>query len=234
MVAIFVILTIVAFITVDSIVQWNEARKRAPAPQPAPGLIPAFAFEAASVPGGVFLDAGHTWVSVDTLGWAQVGMDDFAQRTMGRIDAVELPAGGQEVHRGDPLFTVRQGQRTATFTSPIDGVVHAVNQSLNQYPETMKENPYREGWVCHIKPSHLARNLKQLAIAEEARAWFDREVQRFQEFFAARPIATMAMGQVLQDGGQLSDGVLEFMDDETWDLFTSEFLHRPGSENGGQ
>lgn len=224
MVAIFVILTIVAFIMIDSIVQWNEAKKRAPALAPtASRAVPMLAFEPAA-PAGIFFDAGHTWVSVDTLGWAQVGMDDVTQRLIGRIDAVELPAPGQEVQRGDPLFTVRQGARTATFRSPLDGVVHAVNDNLKRHPEALREDPYRAGWVCHLKPSHLARDLKQLMIAEDVAAWLAGEWRRIQEFFAARPMATAALGHVLQDGGQLADGVLEFMDDETWDQFTQQFL----------
>ncbi|MDW8239038.1 MAG: hypothetical protein RMM98_05435 [Acidobacteriota bacterium] len=226
MVAIFVILTIVAFIMIDSIVQWNEAKKRAPALQSAtPEAVPTFAFEAMA-PAGVFFDAGHTWVNVDRLGWAQVGMDDVTQRLIGRIDAIELPANGQEVHRGDPLFTIRQGARAATFRSPIDGVVHAVNHDLNRSPQVIREDPYRAGWVCHIRPHHLARDLKQLRIAEEAWTWLEGEWRRIQEFFAARPMATAALGHVLQDGGQLADGVLELMDDETWNQFTREFLEQ--------
>jgi len=229
MVAIFVILTIVALITADSIVQWAEAKKaqqaRRPALQPLGSLRPAFAFAGVSVPKGVFVDAGHTWVELNVSGRARVGLDDFVQRAIGRIDAVELPQAGQEIRRGEKLFAIRQGERTAVFTAPIDGEISSVNDTLARHPEAIKTDPYEQGWVCALNPKNLARNLRQLSIAEEALAWLNKEVQKFQAFIAARPFETMALGQVLQDGGQLTDGVLELMDEETWHRFTSEFLH---------
>jgi len=49
-------------------------------------------------------------------------------------------------------------------------------------------------------------------------------------FFAARPLENTALGQVLQDGGLPTGGVLELMDDETWKLFGEEFLRSEDSE----
>jgi glycine cleavage system H lipoate-binding protein len=231
MVAFFVILTIVAFVAVDSVVQWREARKAQPARRPVaqpPGVFsPALAFHGLSAPGGVFLDSGHTWVGLDASGRAHVGMDDFIQRVIGRIDGVELPEVGRQVRRGEKLFAIRQGERTAEFAAPMDGVVRSVNESLARHPEAIKADPYAQGWICALSPKNLASNLKQLSIAEEGRAWLDKEVERFQSFFAGRPVQVMALGHVLQDGGQLTDGVLEFMDDESWSIFTSEFLRGP-------
>ena len=68
------------------------------------------------------------------------------------------------------------------------------------------------------------RNLKKLRIAEEARDWLQEEAERFQDFFAARPLQQTALGTVMQDGGQPTGGVLEWMDDETWRRFNDEFL----------
>jgi len=228
MVAFFVILTIVAFVAVDSVLQWRAAQKAQPARRPVaqqPGVFsPAFAFQGLSTPGGIFLDSGHTWVGLDASGRAHIGMDDFVQRVIGRIDGVELPEIGRQVRRGEKLFAVRQGERKAEFAAPVDGVVRSVNDSLARHPEAIKADPYAQGWICALSPKNLAGNLKQLSIAEEARTWLDGEVERFQRFFAGRPVESMALGHVLQDGGQLTDGVLELMDDESWHIFTSEFL----------
>lgn len=235
MVAILVILTIVAFITVDAIVQWAEARRgrrTVPAGAPEPRVYPelAFAFEGVSVPSGVFLDRGHTWLGLETSGRVHVGMDDLVQRAIGRIDEVELPQEGREVRRGEKLFVVRQGGRRAVFTAPVDGIVGAVNESLNQHLDTIKTDPYRQGWVCALNPKNLARNLGRLSIAEAADAWLDKEIERFREFIASRPIEHMTLGRVLQDGGRPTAGILELMDEETWDRFAREFLRFPAGE----
>jgi len=238
MVALFVILTIVAFIVADSVVQWAETKKKQeagqPTPPPAGYPMPVFAFEGVALPNGVFVDAGHTWVGLDPTGRAHVGLDDFVQRAIGRIDEVELPHVGQEVRRGEKLFAIRQGERTAVFIAPIDGVISSVNDSLARHPEAIKADPYEQGWICGLRPKNLAKNLRRLSIAEEAMDWLNREVQRFREFIAARPIETMALGQVLQDGGQLTDGILQLMDEETWYLFTSKFLGSPAAGRGAE
>jgi len=228
MVALFVILTIVVCVMADSIVQWAKAKKEAGA---APDrLVPAYAFEDVSAPAGVFLDPGHTWMHLTHSGTAHVGVDGFAQKVMGRIDGVELPAVGDEVRRGDKLFAIRQGDRTAVFNAPIDGVVKAVDEALARHPEAINADPYAMGWICSLSPKNLAANLKRLRIAEEAKSWLKSEVERFQEFFAARPLENMALGQVLQDGGQPTGGVLELMDDETWNLFADQFLRADDAE----
>ena len=223
MVALFVILTTVVCVMADSIVQWAKAKKEAGAPAP-DRLVPAYAFEDVSAPAGVFLDPGHTWTHLTHSGTAHVGVDGFAQKLMGRIDGVELPAVGAEVRRGDKLFAIRQGERTAAFNAPIDGVVKAVDEALTRHPEAINADPYAMGWICSLSPKNLAANLRRLRVAEEAKSWLKDEVERFQEFFAARPLKNMALGQVLQDGGQPTGGVLEMMDDETWNLFAEQFL----------
>jgi glycine cleavage system H protein len=235
MVAILVVLAIVAFITADAIVQWAEARRgrmAIPAGAPEPRAYPelGFAFEGVSIPSGLFLDRGHTWVGLETSGKVQVGVDALILRAIGRIDAVELPEAGREVKRGEMLFAVRQGERRAVFTAPVDGVIGAVNESLKEHPEAIKTEPYRQGWVCMLNPSNLARNLSRLSIAEMADAWLNKEMRRFQEFIAARPIEHTTLGQLLQDGGRPTGGILELMDEETWAEFTREFLRFPAAE----
>jgi glycine cleavage system H protein len=180
-----------------------------------------------SAPPDVFLDEGHTWVRVTPSGAARIGIDGFAQELIGRIDDVLLPEVGWEVRRGDMLFTVRQDQHRAAFASPVDGVVEMVDKELNWHPERIQDNPYKDGWVCSLKPKNLAFNLKLLRIADDAKSWLKEEAQKFKEFFAARPLEDRQLGQVLQDGGQLTGGVLEFADDETWKQFNEIFL-RPG------
>jgi len=229
MVALFVILTVVVCIGVDSIIQWRRARKEAREAAGAATSLTAYAFEDLSVPAGVYLDGGHTWVRLETDGDAHVGVDRFAESLLGQVDAVELPEVGREVRRGERLFRLRQGERLADFVAPIDGVVRSVDKSLRRHPEAIKADPYRQGWVCRLAPLNLARNLKRLRIAEEARDWLKAEAARFQDFFASRPLEPTPLGALLQDGGQPAGGVLQWMDDATWHRFNDEFL-RPSQD----
>ena len=154
-----------------------------------------------------------------------MGIDAFAHYAVGAIDELLLPRVGQEFRRGDDLFTLRQGEREATFRAPIDGVVETVNEALSKDLDRVQGDPYREDWLCSLRPRNLARNLRQMLIAEEAIAWLKTEAKRFQEFIFSRPTENTALGIVLQDGGEITSGVLELMDNETWKEFTREFLH---------
>lgn len=224
MVALFVVLTILVCLAADGIVQWRKARLEKESRQLADEIAPAYAFENLQTPADVFLDDGHTWSQVAASGQVDVGVDGFAQKLIGRVDAVDLPEVGKKVRRGDVLFAVRQNNRRAPFASPVDGVVTAVDTDLAWHPELIQSDPYKDGWVCSVEPQNLAQNLKQLRIAEEARDWLKTEVKRFQDFFAARPLENTQLGLVLQDGGQPTGGVLEFMDADTWREFVEDFL----------
>ena len=231
MVALFVILTILVCVAIDGIVQWSKAKKEYASRSLADQLVPAAAFANLSAPSNLFLDSGHTWVEVKPSGATTIGLDGFAQKLIGRIDDVVLPEVGKEIRRGDVLFAVKQDQHRAAFASPVDGVVTSVDKELPWHPEMIQSDPYKEGWVCSLKPRNLAKNLKQLLTADEARAWLKSEAQRFQEFFAAQALENMQLGQVLQDGGRLTGGVLEFADDGTWKQFNEMFL-RPQDKEG--
>ena len=230
MVALFVIVTILLCVGADGIVQWRKAKKERASRNIADQIVPAEAFATVPAPANLFLDGGHTWVEVKPSGAAMIGVDGFAQRLIGRIDDVVLPEVGKEVKRGDVLFAVKQDNHRAAFASPVDGTVIMVDHELPWHPEMIQEDPYREGWVCSVKPKNLARNLKQLVAADEAKAWLKNEAQRFQEFFAAQTLDNMQLGQVLQDGGQLAGGVLEFADDGTWKQFNEMFLRPQDTE----
>jgi len=227
MVALFVIVTILVCVGIDGIVQWRKSQKESATRLLADKLVPAEAFANFSAPANIYLDEGHTWVKVKPSGAIDVGLDSFAQRLIGRIDGVVLPEVGKEIRRGDMLFALRQDEHRAAFASPVDGVVTVVDKELPWHPELIQSDPYKDGWVCSLKPRNLAKNLKQLRTAEEARNWLRDEARRFQEFFAAGPLENMRLGHVMQDGGELAGGVLEFADDETWKKFNEVFLRPP-------
>lgn len=222
MVAIFVVLTIIAFILVDAAVQRSQFQEVAPASKRESAGAVLAAFEDTSLPRGLFLDPGHTWISLLPDGATRVGMDHFAQQAIGRMDAIDLPHAGQEVRQGDDLFAVRQGSRRANFRSPMEGVVQSVNSNL---PESVTAlDPYENGWICTLKPRNLAQTIRRLPLAEEASAWLKTEINRFRDFVSSQAILAPVTGPVLQDGGRVVTGVLELMDDKAWKLFQQGFL----------
>ena len=241
MVVILVVTTIICFILIDLAVQVVEARRG--------GRVGAFASKANAIavgetmrttrapvrsfkesdyriPMGIFYHIGHTWANLLLSGFVKVGMDDFAQRSIGRFDEIELPPIGKEVKQGGKIFTVKQGKRKATFYSPVEGVVGSVNHMLLETPKVIKRDPYIDGWVCAIKPSNLGENIKNLKIAKDAALWLKEEITRFKEVMLKKSLQMVPAYETIQDGGEIVDGLLEFLGDEQWELFNSEFLKK--------
>jgi glycine cleavage system H lipoate-binding protein len=233
MVAILVVFTIILFIAADLVVQWVRARRArlALASQPrAAGvvnlLVPTLQPERFALPGGLFFHHGHTWVNLLFSGQVKVGVDDFIQKLLGRIDAITLPPVGVEVKQGQPFAAIRQGGRTALLSAPVDGVVCAVNSELAKMPGLLKRDPYTRGWLVALRPTNLTANLSRLTVGEGALAWLKGELARLQEFLHVSLTVQRGslVGAAAADGGLVADGLLEHLDNDTWAEFQSKFL----------
>jgi len=222
MVAIFVVMTIVAFLVIDLTYQKIKERKSVAAFSYQTNKIKAIS--AISVPDGLFFHPGHSWASIAQDGMVKVGMDDFTNKLVGDIDSIEVMNLGGEVKQGDPLIVVRQGNRRAEIVAPVDGMVELMNESVANNPGTVKNSPYNEGWVCAVKPTNLVNNLKKLNIAETAKEWARQEIDKLADFFSGASFENKLVGQTLQDGGAPVEGVLSHMSDDAWSKFQDEFL----------
>jgi CheY-like chemotaxis protein len=174
------------------------------------------------LPGGVFISAGHVWANVTVPGLVRVGMDDFTRKMIGRIDGIEFPPKGGQVKKGERLFAVRQGDRTATFKSPITGKIHLVNTDLAQNLTWLEKQPYEKCWICSIKPEQLATELENMKIGEKAALWYQEEIKRVRTLLAPES-GNDHLGGVVEMAS-LVEGQLEEMDERTWEKFAASFL----------
>jgi CheY-like chemotaxis protein len=174
------------------------------------------------LPGGVFISPGHVWASVTAPGMVRLGLDDFARKMIGRIDAIELPAKGALIKRGERLFSIRQGGRVAILNAPISGRVQELNADLPHHLDWLQRRPYEQGWVCSMKPEHLADELGQLKIGEHAAAWYQSEIVRLQQLLGVVHGGEHASTAPVIGG--LAEGQLEEADDATWAKFAQAFL----------
>jgi CheY-like chemotaxis protein len=174
------------------------------------------------LPGGVFISAGHVWANVTVPGLVRAGMDDFARKMIGHIDAIEFPAKGSQVKKGERLFAIRQGERLAIFKSPITGKINSINSELAQNLEWLEKQPYEKGWICSIKPDQLAAELENLKIGEKAATWYQQEIKRVRELLA--PESGNGHFDGVAEMASLVEGQLEEVDARTWEKFAASFL----------
>ncbi|HMN17590.1 MAG: response regulator [Ignavibacteriota bacterium] len=177
-----------------------------------------------SIPGGVFIARNHTWVSMNQEGIAKVGIDDFALKLIGKIDSLELPNLGMTIKAGQPLFTIKQGNRTVTFSSPVSGKVAQINTLLQNNIDALDITPYERNWVCALDAENLDNEIKEMTIGKSAVAFFQDDIEKFKVMFMDLLKSEKKSDEYLEDGlfiGQLGD-----LSDVNWNKIIAEFFVR--------
>ena len=116
-------------------------------------------------PEGLKYSKEHEWVLVegDT---ATIGITEYAQDELGDIVYVELPEIGEKVVKDDPFGAVESVKAVSDVYAPVSGSVVEVNDVLPDNPETINDDPYRDGWMIRVDMSD-EDDLKDLMSADE-------------------------------------------------------------------
>lgn len=221
MVALFVVLMVVAFLTLDlALVARSQAglkgaiaRQREAEGRP-DAIVAGFALAADRS-----YAPHHTWARFRENATARVGIDDFAAHLVGPANAVEMPEPGRVVRAGEPIAVLRRRGREAKVLSPVGGIVVNVNREALEAPSSVTRNPYDGGWLVEIKARDLRTDLRSLVSGETARRFLDESATALHAMFA--PGAAMPAAA---DGGRAVEAIADQMDDETWNRARAQFL----------
>jgi len=99
--------------------------------------------------------AEHEWVAVDG-GRARIGITDFAQDALGDVVYVQLPDVGAAVVAAGSIAEVESTKSVSEIYAPVSGVVVEVNQTLNDAPEQVNQDPYGAGWIFVLELADAA------------------------------------------------------------------------------
>ena len=178
-----------------------------------------------SIPGGVFISNNHTWVSMNQEGIGKIGIDDFAKKLIGRVASIELPNLGMNVKAGQPLFTVKQGNRNITFNSPVSGKVSQINTLLKENLAVLDVTPYERNWICALDTDNIDNEIKGMAIGKSAVALFQDDIEKFKVLMKDILKSEKQKGEYVEEG-QLYIGQLEKLNDVNWQKVVAEFFVR--------
>ena len=116
----------------------------------------------------------HEWARLEEDGTITVGISDFAQESLGDVVFVEVPEVGTTVAAGEEVSVVESVKAASDIYAPVGGEIVAVNEALDEEPETVNAEPYEDGWLFKINPSD-ASELDSLLSAEDYQALCDEE-----------------------------------------------------------
>ncbi len=111
-------------------------------------------------PAAVKYTKDHEWVELSG-DRAKVGITDYAQKQLGDVVYVELPAVGTRLRQGDSFGTIESVKAVSELYSPVSGEVLEANASLKDKPETLNSDPHGT-WIIVVKPSNPAETASLL------------------------------------------------------------------------
>jgi glycine cleavage system H lipoate-binding protein len=166
----------------------------------------------------VYYHRGHSWVIPESGHVVRVGIDDFARKLVGKIDAIKLPKVGSEVTQGEKGWSLLAGSKSIDMLSPVDGKIVEINEGLLRSPESIGKDPYGQSWLMKVQSPKISANLKNLLSGGLVGKWMDG----VRENLFSR--MNYNLGAVSQDGGVPVDGIARNLDRERWDEIAKEFL----------
>ena len=84
---------------------------------------------------------------------ATVGITDHAQDELGEVVFIELPEEGTTFSAGDSFGTIESVKAVSDLYAPVGGEVVEINETLNDSPERVNEDPYGGGWMIKLRIS---------------------------------------------------------------------------------
>jgi len=121
-----------------------------------------------NVPTDLKYTKDHEWIKIDgdTL---TVGITDFAQGELGDIVYVEVESLDETLEADAVFGTVEAVKTVSDLFLPVAGEIIEFNESLEEEPEKVNDDPYGDGWMIKIKVSDTA-DLETLLSADDYKA----------------------------------------------------------------
>ena len=107
----------------------------------------------------------HEWISIED-GVATVGSTEFAQGALGDIVYVEVETLGEQLQISEVFGTVEAVKTVSDLFMPISGTIIKFNETLEDEPELINDDPYGKGWMIKIKLDTLSTETSELLDAK--------------------------------------------------------------------
>jgi glycine cleavage system H protein len=108
-----------------------------------------------NIPANLRYTKDHEWISLEG-NIATIGITDFAQHELGDIVYVDVPTVGKTLNQHDVFGTVEAVKTVSDLFLPISGTINEVNNTLNDNPQHVNNDPYGNGWMVKMTVNNPA------------------------------------------------------------------------------
>jgi len=107
-------------------------------------------------PSNVKYTSEHEWIRVEG-NEAFVGITDYAQSELGEIVFVDVDTIGETIGQGEVFGSIEAVKTVSDLNMPVEGEVLEFNETLNDKPELVNNDPYGESWIIRIAVKDAAQ-----------------------------------------------------------------------------
>ncbi len=118
-----------------------------------------------NIPEDLKYTKNHEWVRVEGDN-VTVGITSFATGELGDIVYIELEIVDEDLEEAEPFGSIEAVKTVSEIFMPVSGLIYELNESLEDAPESVNEDPYGKGWLIKVKMSDPSQ-LDNLLSAEE-------------------------------------------------------------------
>jgi glycine cleavage system H protein len=93
----------------------------------------------------------HDWARLDGDERAVFGITWYAQDSLGEVVFYDPPEVGATISKDASYAEVESVKAVSDVIAPMSGEIVEVNDSLEDSPEKINEDPYGEGWLVKVK-----------------------------------------------------------------------------------
>lgn len=118
-----------------------------------------------NIPSNLKYTKDHEWIKIEG-DIATIGITDFAQGELGDIVYVEVETVDETLDAEEIFGTVEAVKTVSDLFLPLSGEIIEFNESLEDEPEKVNNDPYGDGWMIKLKCSDLSQ-VDSLMTAED-------------------------------------------------------------------
>lgn len=122
----------------------------------------------------------HIWCKPLDNGNIRVGMTTVAAKLAGgNLSAVTVSSRkiGKDIEQKKSLATVESSKFVGPVPAPVSGTLVAANEKLADNPNLAVNDPYGDGWIAEMKPSHWDTEKGSLAFGPDGLAAYKAAIE---------------------------------------------------------
>jgi len=123
----------------------------------------------------------HEWIKYNPkTKEAVIGITDYAVKQLSDLVHLDLPKVGDNLEQGAPFGEIESVKTVADLVAPLSGKVLEINKEISGDLDTLKEEPFEDGWLIKMKPSDSSE-LESLMTKKEYEEFLESAEEEHQE-----------------------------------------------------